>query len=179
MASRQSSVLVPFNASVARRQPKLGIELATRSEFVENPQLEASKPKGGGADVVLPVLWCILQGRGTHGVHLRGHAGGAVVFSVHFNKNAVAHIARTAGHRVVLVGCSRSLEKKDPARLDGRDSSTTAAAKPYDDGGSPLGWVKALVEVLRQGSTNRLTSLIGRENRLECIWHFADTHWYE
>jgi hypothetical protein len=62
MASRQSNVLIPFNAFIARRLPKLGIELATSREFVEKAQLEAGKPEGGVADAV-PILWYIPQGR--------------------------------------------------------------------------------------------------------------------
>jgi hypothetical protein len=177
MASRQSNVLIPFNASIARRKPKRGIELATRREFVEKPQLEAGKPESGSVDDV-PILRYIRQGRGTPSVHKRSHVGGTGVFSVRISRNAVAHIAKTAGHCTVLVGVSRSLERKDQAQLHGRDSSTTAEAKPNRDVDSPFGWVKALVEVLRQGSTSRPASLVGRENRLEWVWHFADTHWY-
>jgi hypothetical protein len=72
-------VLIPFNASIARRKPKRGIELATRREFVEKPQLEAGKPESGSVDDV-PILRYIRQGRGTPSVHKRSHVGGTGVF---------------------------------------------------------------------------------------------------
>lgn len=61
-------------------------------------------------------LWCIPAGCDDDSVLLHSHAGGSVVFSMHTDRKAAAHLAKAAGVRALVLDFRRSPENKYPAQ---------------------------------------------------------------
>lgn len=122
VASEESKHLVELFASVKERMWKPNLDLATIRDIVENLHLATTEPEAvtyvevdaGG----VPALWCIPEGCDPNRVLLHGHGGGTVVISMHTDRKAVGHIAKTAGIRALVLNYRRSPEHKFPAQTD-------------------------------------------------------------
>jgi acetyl esterase/lipase len=96
---------------------KPDLDLETIRDIVEHLQLAATEPKAvtytedaGG----VPALWCIPEGSDDR-VLLHSHGGGTIFISMHTDRKAIGHIAKTAGVRALVLNYRRSPEHKFPA----------------------------------------------------------------
>ncbi len=121
MASKESKILIEIFTSVAEREAKPGIDLATTRDIFESLHMAASEPEGvtyaevdaGGVQA----LWCIPQGCNADRVLLHCHAGGTLVLSMYSDRKLVGHIAKAAGVRALVLNFRRSPEHKFPAQV--------------------------------------------------------------
>jgi epsilon-lactone hydrolase len=101
---------------------KTEADLATIRDVYETLHLAASEPEGVSyaeidADGV-PALWCIPHGCVADQVLLHSHGGGTVIFSMHLDRKAAGHLAKSAGVRALVLDYRRSPEHKFPAQID-------------------------------------------------------------
>ena len=123
MASVQSDDLAElFGAVQDRLNNNPNLDLVTIRDILEALGNVAKEPENvtyaevdaGG----VPALWCIPEGCDNDCVLLHCHAGGSVVFSMHSDRKAAGHLAKTAGIRALVVDFRRSPENKFPAQPD-------------------------------------------------------------
>ena len=96
--------------------------MATVRDIVESIHLATKEPEdvsyaeqtAGGVDA----LWCIPAGSDSRAVLLHNHMGGTVVASMHSDRKAVAHIAKAAGVRSLVLNYRRSPENQFPAQIE-------------------------------------------------------------
>jgi epsilon-lactone hydrolase len=122
MISIQAEQMAQFFASITERMSKTEADLATIRDVYETLHLAASEPEGVSyaeidADGV-PALWCIPDGCVADRVLLHSHGGGTVIFSMHLDRKAAGHLAKSAGVRALVLDYRRSPEHKFPAQLD-------------------------------------------------------------
>lgn len=122
MISIQAEQMAQFFASITERMSKTEAGLATIRDVYETLHLAAREPEGVSyaeidADGV-PALWCIPQGCVADRVLLHSHGGGTVIFSMHLDRKAAAHLAKSAGVRALVLDYRRSPEHKFPAQID-------------------------------------------------------------
>ena len=121
-ASEESKYLVELFASVKERMWKPDLDLETIRDIVEHLQLAATEPEAVTYTEVdaggVPALWCIPEGSDANRVLLHSHGGGTIVISMHTDRKAIGHIAKTAGIRALVLNYRRSPEHKFPAQID-------------------------------------------------------------
>jgi epsilon-lactone hydrolase len=121
MVSTQHKQMAQFFASITKRMSDGGFDLATIRDVYEKLHLAASEPEGVSYAEVdiegVPALWCIPADCDVDRVLLHAHGGGTVIFSMHVDRKAVAHIAKSAGARALVLDYRRSPEHKFPAQL--------------------------------------------------------------
>lgn len=122
MISIQAEQMAQFFASITERMSKTEADLATIRDVYETLHLAASEPGGVSyaeidADGV-PALWCIPHGCVADRVLLHSHGGGTVIFSMHLDRKAAGHLAKSAGVRALVLDYRRSPEHKFPAQID-------------------------------------------------------------
>jgi len=122
MISMQAEQMAEFFASITERMSKTDADLATIRDVYESLHLAASEPEGVSyaeidADGV-PALWCIPAGCDADRVLLHSHGGGTVIFSMHLDRKAAGHIAKSAGVRALVLDYRRSPEHKFPAQIE-------------------------------------------------------------
>ena len=122
MISMQAEQMAEFFASITERMSKTDADLATIRDVYESLHLAASEPEGVSyaeidADGV-PALWCIPAGCDAERVLLHSHGGGTVIFSMHLDRKAAGHIAKSAGVRALVLDYRRSPEHKFPAQIE-------------------------------------------------------------
>jgi epsilon-lactone hydrolase len=122
MISIQAEQMAQFFASITERMSKTDAELATIRDVYETLHLAASEPEGVSyaeidADGV-PALWCIPNGCVADRVLLHSHGGGTVIFSMHLDRKAAGHLAKSAGVRALVLDYRRSPEHKFPAQIE-------------------------------------------------------------
>jgi len=120
MASEQLLRMAEFYADLASRWPAQ--DIAMQRDLAERLHLLATQPEGvsyaeldaGG----VPALWCIPLDSSPEHVLLHCHSGGSVVSSMHMDRKAVAHLAKAAGARALVIDYRLAPENKFPAQLD-------------------------------------------------------------
>ena len=121
MVSMQAEQMAQFFASVTQRLSSGDADLATVRDVCEGLHLAASEPEGVSyAEVTadgVPALWCIPEGCDADRVLLHIHGGGTVIFSMHLDRKAAGHIAKSAGARALVLDYKRSPEHKFPAQI--------------------------------------------------------------
>src|SRR5882672_7628862 len=116
MASKQMKQMNEIYRSIKERVSKPGLDLATNRDIVENLHLAAAEPEAVtyaevDADGV-PALWCIPQDSDPARVLLHSHSGGSVVTSMHTDRKAIGHIAKSVGVRALVLNYRRAPEHK-------------------------------------------------------------------
>ena len=122
MVSTQHNQMAQFFASITERMSHGDFDLATIRDVYEKLHLAASEPEGVSYAEVdiegVPALWCNPVDCDVDRVLLHAHGGGTVIFSMHVDRKAVAHIAKSAGARALVLDYRRSPEHKFPAQLE-------------------------------------------------------------
>jgi epsilon-lactone hydrolase len=122
MASTQSVEFANFFADLSQRSSNPDFDLATIRDVVETMHVATKEPEevayaevdAGGVEA----LWCIPAGSDSDTVLLHNHMGGSVIASMHSDRKAAAHIAKSAGVRSLVLNFRRSPEHKYPAQID-------------------------------------------------------------
>jgi acetyl esterase/lipase len=122
MVSTQNKQMAQFFASMTARMSRTDLDLATIRDVYEDLQLAAKEPEGvcyAEVDIDgVPALWCVPTDCDVNRVLLHAHGGGTVIFSMHLDRKAVAHIAKAAGARALVLDYGRSPEHKFPAQIE-------------------------------------------------------------
>jgi acetyl esterase/lipase len=122
MASTESVEFANFFADLSQRSSNPDFDLSAIRDIVETIHLATKEPEGvtyaevnaGGVEA----LWCIPAGSDSDTVLLHNHMGGSVIASMHSDRKAAAHIAKSAGVRSLVLNFRRSPEHKYPAQID-------------------------------------------------------------
>lgn len=120
MPSAQLLQMADFYADLASRWP--ADDIALQRDLAERLHMLATEPEGVtyaevDADGV-PALWAIPVDSSPDHVLLHSHSGGSVVSSMYMDRKAVAHLAKAAGARALIVNYRLAPENKFPAQLD-------------------------------------------------------------
>ena len=127
MASNEAMEFANFLATLRTRFSDPGLDLPTIRDIVETVHLASKEPEGvnyveqhvGGVEA----LWCVPAGSDDSAVLLHNHMGGTVVASMHSDRKAAAHIAKTAGVPSLVLNYRRSPEHKFPAQIEDVDNA--------------------------------------------------------
>lgn len=120
MPSAQLLQMADFYADLASRWPV--DDIALQRDLAERLHMLATEPEGVtyaevDADGV-PALWAIPVDSSPDHVLLHSHSGGSVVSSMYMDRKAIAHLAKAAGARALIVNYRLAPENKFPAQLD-------------------------------------------------------------
>ena len=120
MPSAQLLQMADFYADLSSRWP--ADDIAMQRDLAERLHMLATEPEGVtyaevDADGVA-ALWAIPLGSSPDHVLLHSHSGGSVVSSMYMDRKAVAHLAKAAGARALIINYRLAPENKFPAQLD-------------------------------------------------------------
>ncbi|WP_322102114.1 alpha/beta hydrolase fold domain-containing protein [Paraburkholderia sp. J41] len=112
--------MADFYADLADRWPAGDIRM--QRDVAERLHMLATEPEGvtyaevdaGG----VPAIWAIPVDSSPDHVLLHSHSGGSVVSSMYMDRKAVAHLAKAAGMRALIINFRLAPENKFPAQLD-------------------------------------------------------------
>jgi acetyl esterase/lipase len=122
MTSNESREFAQFCAAMRARLSDPDLDFATVRDILETVHTVTKEPEGVTYEEVdaggVEALWCVPANSDPRTVLLHSHMGGGVVNSVHSDRKAVAHIARAAGARSLVVDYRRAPEHKFPAQIE-------------------------------------------------------------
>lgn len=122
MSSTQLKEMAEFYRVMSERIAPDSVDLATKRDIVERMHLLSSEPMDVVYEEVdaggVPALWVTPRDADESRVLLHSHSGGSVLTTMHTDRKAIAHVAKAAGVRALIVDFRKAPEHVFPALLD-------------------------------------------------------------